>query len=118
MNEKSVNKKDVANTIATFITKHQKDPDNVEWPQWDFRTQSVSNVTINEEPLVDLEKTGKLWTFEGTADIYKTDGVTKVLVKDKSAITGSAEVTFYPNDWIRNELLPEVKHVTITKIEL
>lgn len=118
MNENKVSKKNVADAIGTFIMKHQKNSNNVEWSQWDFKIQSVIDVKIDEEPLEDFKKTNNIWTFKGTANICRTDGVTKVLESSECAIIGSAEVSFYPNDWIKNELLPEVKHITITKIKL
>lgn len=110
-----MNKKDVKIAVEAFIDKYGTPPvQRVNWPQWDFKIKGISKVTIDEDSLKDFEK---LLTFEGTADIHKTDGVTDVLTKGKYKLVGNAIVVYKPNGGKQNELLPEIEAVTITKIE-
>ena len=110
-----MSKKDVKIAVEAFIDKYSTPPvQRVKWPQWDFKIKGVSKVTIKEESLKDFEK---LLTFEGTADIHKTDGVTDVITKGMYRLVGNATVVYKPNGGNQNELLPEVEDVTITKLE-
>lgn len=108
-------KKDVKIAVEAFINKYSGPlAQRVKWPQWGFEIKGVSDVVIKEESVRDYKN---LWTFEGAADIHKTDGVTNIVKKRKYKIVGNAIVIFKPNGGSQTELLPEIEDVTITKIE-
>ena len=108
-------KKDVKIAVEAFINKHSgPSAQRVKWPQWDFEIKGASDVVIKEESVRDYKN---LWTFEGTADIHKTDGVTDIVTRRKYKLVGNTIVIFKPNGGSQTEFLPEIKEVTITKIE-
>ena len=108
-------KEDVAKVIGNFTERCCKS--QVRWPEWVFEIQRASEVKIDKDSLKDPKRNGELWTFEGTAVIHKTDARNTVPTKSNCKIVGSAAVAFNRNDWNKNELLPEIENVTITKIE-
>lgn len=107
-------KEDVGTTIGNFIQKNHKDRKLVEQPDRGFAIKEIPSIAIEEKSLKEL---GERWTFEGTAVIRKTDARNTVSTKSNCKIVGSAVVAFNRNDRNKNELLPEIENVTITKIE-
>ena len=86
----------------------------VKWMQWEFKIKGISQVTIHEESLKEIDK---LWNFELTADIAHTDKVTDITTHGMYKLIGNATIVWYPNGGMQNDVLPEVKGVTIIKIE-
>ena len=109
-------RKNIACAIGAFVGKYHKAPKAVDWPEWEFRMKSVGNPEIDETSL--KECSDNLWTFSGTLDIAKTDKRATCTTHDRHMIVGSAVINFNGNFEGSKELLPEVKHVTITKIHL
>ena len=109
-----MNKTDIVGAIGAFIEKYHLLPKKVELPQWNFRIKSISNVDIAETSLKEYKER---WTFEGTSDIEKTDEKNTVPTIGNCKIVGSAVIEVYKNPY-DGSLLPDVKHVTITNIEL
>ena len=112
---KKLKETDVSKLIAAFLEKYNGNPKQVEWPQWEFTVKSVPEAKIEESSLREFDKR---WTFSGTAVIQKTDEKNTAQTTTTYKITGSALVDSYVNDYDQNDLLPDVKQVTITKIEL
>ncbi|MCH5178206.1 MAG: hypothetical protein J1F13_00885 [Prevotellaceae bacterium] len=104
--------KDIACAISVFINKHYAKSSQVEWPDWEFRIKAAGNPEIDEASL--KEYGADLWTFRGTVEIVATDTTSQVKAKRRCGIIGSAVINFKGS----KELLPEVKHVIITKIQL
>lgn len=110
------NIKETAHSIGVFMNKYHADFRQVEWPDWEFEIKEVYNPQIDEASLKEVSN--GLWTFKGTTDVKKLDKTTRVKTTSQCKITGSAEVRFYENVGGPKELLPSVKKVIVTKIEL
>lgn len=101
----------LANCIGSFIEKYCMDRRKVSLPECNLKIQGIYKVSIDVEKLKNIND---LWIFYGTAHIsYIDSGVT---LNMKNSIVGNAKVSFYPNAVNSEEMLPEVKFVTITKI--
>ena len=100
--------KDIAYQIGVFLEKYNA-TNSVELPQTVFLIRKITKVSIEENSILELEN---MTLFKGKANIEITDGVSSVFTTlNKRNIVGYAKIENVKN-------YPEVKSLTITKIQL